>query len=308
MSAASATPISAPAAAGLALDVRGLGKVFHVPRAEAAGDLRRERESRRRDRFWALRDVSFSVPTGQALGIVGHNGSGKSTLLKILAGVMAPETGCFMARGRIGALLELGAGLHPDLSGVENVYLNGALLGLSVPQVDRLLPEIIAFAELERFMDMPVRHYSSGMHARLGFAVATQLAPEILMMDETFATGDARFQARALAHVGEMKRRGHTLLLVSHSMELLTDLADQILWLDRGGVRALGSTREALAEYRRSQHALFAGAELRRGGAGCDVQFRGRAARAAAHRGGGGLCAGRQWLRMQRGAGNGWRY
>ncbi len=256
-----------------ALSVTGLSKLFRVPHAADLDDPRRERHSRWRDKFWALRNISFTVPAGQTLGIVGANGSGKSTLLKILAGVMSPDRGEFKAQGRIGALLELGAGFHPDLTGLDNVYLNGALLGFTIQQIDRLLPEIIAFAELERFMDMPVRHYSSGMHARLGFAVATRLVPEILLMDETFATGDARFQAKALAHIGQMKARGHTMLLVSHSMELLSDLADRVLWLEIGRVHMLGDTREVLAEYRRSQQAVFRGAELRRGHAGLELMF-----------------------------------
>lgn len=256
-----------------ALQVHDLGKVFRVPHARANSDPRRRSHSRRRDDFWALDALNFSVPAGQTLGIVGANGSGKSTLLKILACVMTPDHGGFTARGRIGALLELGAGFHPDLSGVENVYLNGALLGFSTREIDRLMPEIIEFAELERFMDMPVRHFSSGMHARLGFAVATRLAPEILLMDETFATGDARFQAKALAHIGRIKAEGHTLLLVSHSLELLTDLADQILWLDHGLLRALGTPRDILPEYRRSQQSLGMTADYRRGLGGFDALF-----------------------------------
>ncbi|MCL5271045.1 MAG: ABC transporter ATP-binding protein, partial [bacterium] len=193
-----------------ALTVTHLAKSFRVAReADGGADPRRERRSRRHDRFWALRGVSFSVEPGRTLGIIGPNGSGKSTLMKILAGVMQPERGGFEARGRIGALLERGAGFHPELTAIENVYLNGALLGLSERQVDALLPAIISFAELERFMDMPVKHFSSGMTTRLGFAVAMQLAPEILLMDETFAAGDAHFMAKTIGHIAGMKARGH---------------------------------------------------------------------------------------------------
>ncbi len=239
-------------AAPPALVVQSLDKVFRVPRAKAEDDPRRSHLSRRHDRFHALRDLSFTVQPGETFGLVGPNGSGKSTLLKILAGVMHPTSGGFEARGRIGALLELGAGFHPDLTGIENIYLAGALLGFSPRDIDRLLPDIIGFAELERFMDMPVKHYSSGMIARLGFSVATRLAPEILLMDETFATGDARFQARAVEHVTGMKAQGHTLLLVSHNMDVLLALCDRVLWLDRGRLRTLGPAHEVLARYRRS--------------------------------------------------------
>jgi ABC-type polysaccharide/polyol phosphate transport system ATPase subunit len=240
-----------------ALKIEAMSKRFRVPRAEADTDPRRERLTRRHDRFWALREIDLTVARGETLGLVGANGSGKSTLLKILSGVMTPDDGGFRAQGRVGALLELGAGFHPDLSGVENVYLNGALLGLSTVQIDRLLPEIIAFAELERFMDMPVKHYSSGMTARLGFAVATRLAPEILLMDETFATGDARFQTKALAHIAQMKARGHTLLLVSHNMEIVLMLCDRVAWMDLGRLRTVGPPAQTIAEYQRSQQMVL---------------------------------------------------
>jgi ABC-type polysaccharide/polyol phosphate transport system ATPase subunit len=236
-----------------ALEIESLSKSFRVPRADADADPRRERLSRRSDRFWALRDVSLSVERGRTLGLVGANGSGKSTLLKILAGVMTPGGGRFQAQGRVGALLELGAGFHPDLTGLQNVYLNGALLGLSLRQVNALLPDIIAFAELERFMDMPVRHFSSGMSARLGFAVATRLAPEILLMDETFAAGDAGFQGKALSRVAELKRSGHTLVLVSHNLEVVLALCDQVAWLDRGRLRLVGAPFDVVAQYQRDQ-------------------------------------------------------
>jgi ABC-type polysaccharide/polyol phosphate transport system ATPase subunit len=239
----------------IALQVHQISKSFRVARAHGGGtaDPRRERLNWRHDRFHALRDVSFSLQRGQTLGIIGHNGSGKSTLLKILSGVMTPDSGRFEAAGRIGALLELGAGFHPELSGVDNVYLNGALLGLTNRDVDRLLPEIIAFAELERFMDMPVKHYSSGMTARLGFAVATRLAPEILLLDETFATGDARFQVKAFEHMASMRAGGLTMVVVSHNLELMMRMVDRVLWLDHGMVKMDGPVREVLAEYRHSR-------------------------------------------------------
>ncbi len=237
----------------LALTVDRLGKAYRVPHARDGRDPRREKISARKDLFHALRDVSFGVRRGETLGLIGANGSGKSTLLKILAGVVQADRGSFSACGRIGALLELGAGFHPDLTGIENVYLSGALLGMEARRIDELLPDIIGFAELERFMDMPVKHYSSGMAGRLGFAVATQLAPDILLMDETFATGDLRFQAKAIEHVAGMKRRGHTLLIVSHNLEIMIQLADRVLWLDHGGVKLAGEPREVLTHYRRAR-------------------------------------------------------
>lgn len=237
----------------IALKVHHLSKRFHVPAVQGHADPRRESCSRRWDWLWALRDVTFEIPRSQTVGLIGPNGSGKSTLLKILSGVSHGDGGGFEAHGRIGALLELGAGFHPDLTGIENVYLNGSLLGLSSLEVDRLLPDIIGFAELERFMDMPVRHYSSGMTARLGFATATRLAPDILLMDETFAAGDARFQARALDHIAQMKAAGHTLILVSHNAEIILQLTDRVIWLDHGRLRRDGEPQSVVAEYQRTQ-------------------------------------------------------
>lgn len=247
---ASANPPRPPA-----LAVRGLGKSFLVPRAPHSADPRREPAGRRRDRFHVLRALDFDVARGETLGLIGPNGSGKSTLLKILSGVMQPDSGAFTALGRVGALLELGAGFHPELSGVQNVYLTGALLGCTHAQISRLLPGIIGFSELERTIDLPVKHFSSGMVGRLGFAVAAHIAPEILLMDETFATGDAGFQAKALARIAELKAAGHTMILVSHNIEILLQMADRVLWIDKGQLRRLGPPREVLAEYRRSQQA-----------------------------------------------------
>ncbi len=249
-----------------AIEITGLSKRFRVaaargPRRASAVDPRRRPLNRRHDLFHALRQVSFTVAQGRTLGLVGPNGSGKSTLLKILGGVMQADAGTIRMTGRVGALLELGAGFHPDLSGIDNVYLNGALLGIPGREIDRLLPEIIRFAELERFMDLPVKHFSSGMTARLGFALAAQLAPDILLMDETFATGDARFQARALGRISEMKGQGRTMILVSHNLDMLLQLADEVLWLEQGAVRAIGPAREILVEYRERGHARLFGSD-----------------------------------------------
>ncbi len=240
--------------APMALSIRNLCKSFRVPRIvgiNGAGHDPRRRRDGRHDRLDVLRDVTFDIPQGQTLGVVGANGSGKTTLLKILAGVMVPDSGATEINGKIGALLEVGAGFHPDLTGEENVQLNAAILGLSRAEMAKNLAEIIAFAELERFMDMPVRHYSSGMIVRLGFAVAIQMKPDILLLDETFAVGDAHFKARALARIRQMRTEGVTMLLVSHNAELIIELAERAIWLDRGQVAMDGVPHEVLATYGR---------------------------------------------------------
>ncbi|MBI1785353.1 ABC transporter ATP-binding protein, partial [Candidatus Sumerlaeota bacterium] len=219
-----------------AISVRRLSKSFSVPRLKARGERPadpRRRPAGWRDRFDVLRDLTFEIPRGQAVGVIGPNGSGKTTLLKILAGVMNADSGEMKIGGRVGALLEVGAGFHPDLAGEENVQLNGALLGISRAEMSRHLAEIIAFAGLERYMDMPVRHYSSGMIVRLGFATAIQLRPDILLLDETFAVGDAEFQGKAFRRIREMKSAGVTMMLVSHNAEQLLQLADRVIWIDK---------------------------------------------------------------------------
>lgn len=240
-----------------ALEVRDLCKSFWVPRVFAGSTDPRRRPGRWRDRLNVLSGVSFEVPHGQTLGIIGANGSGKTTLLKILAGVMQPDSGGFVADGRVGALLELGAGFHPELTGLENVHLNGALLGLPRRHTQSQLAEIIEFCELERSMDLPVKHYSSGMTVRLGFAIAAQLEPEILLLDETFAVGDAHFQNKALSRVKALKAAGATQLLVSHNEDLLLEMTERVLWLDGGRVEAIGKPDEILTLYRRKCGALL---------------------------------------------------
>ncbi len=194
----------------------------------------------RRLEFWALRDVSFAVPAGTTFGIVGENGSGKSTLLRIIARVLKPTSGHVRVRGRVAALLELGAGFHPELTGRENIYLYGSLLGLGRREINRHLESIVGFAELADFIDTPVKHYSSGMLVRLGFAVAVHLSPDILITDEILAVGDEAFQHKCLEKIYEFARAGGTIILVSHDLNLVRQLCDRALWLDRGRVRALG--------------------------------------------------------------------
>lgn len=248
-------PAEAPAI-GPALAVRSLGKSFLVPRArrpkgEPPADPRRESAGRTRDRLHALRDVSFEARRGETVAIVGANGSGKSTLLKILAGVSQPDSGSFVADGRVGALLEVGAGFHPELTGADNLRLAGALVGMSGREIDRCVHDIVGFAELERFMDMPVKHYSSGMVVRLGFAAAIRMHPDILLLDETFAVGDARFQHRALGRIRELQAAGTTIVLASHSSGLVLELASRVVWLEGGRVAMDGEPRRVLAAYLR---------------------------------------------------------
>ncbi|TDE96115.1 ABC transporter ATP-binding protein [Occultella glacieicola] len=199
--------------------------------------------------FHALRDVSFEVPRGSTFGLIGHNGSGKSTLLKILAGVYRPSAGQVLVDGRVSALLELGAGFHGELTGRENVYLNGAILGLSKKQIDRSIDQIIDFAGIGEFIDSPVKVYSSGMYVRLGFSVAVTLDPEILIVDEIIAVGDEEFQRKCFDHLFELRRRGTTIVLVTHSLTLAAELCDQGIWLDHGRPRELGDVSEVINGY-----------------------------------------------------------
>jgi len=187
--------------------------------------------------FTALGGVSFEVPAGSTFGVIGENGSGKSTLLKLMAGITRPTSGSLEVRGRISALIELGAGFHPEISGRENVHINGIMLGLTRREVEERFDEIVAFAELERFIDAPVKTYSSGMYARLGFAVAVHVDPEVLLIDEVLAVGDEAFTRKCLDKIGEFRRRGKTIVLVTHSLGLVEKMCDDILWL-RQGLRA----------------------------------------------------------------------
>lgn len=203
----------------------------------------------KREEFWALRDVNFTVEHGETVGIIGPNGAGKSTALKLISRIIEPTSGEIEVDGRVGALLELGAGFHPDLSGRENIYLNGSILGLSRSEIDEKLGAIIAFAELERFIDMPVRHYSSGMYVRLGFSVAVHTDPEILLVDEVLAVGDAAFQRKCLEKIAELRQEGVTILFISHSPDTVQSLCSRAIWLDEGQLIADGSTESVVARY-----------------------------------------------------------
>jgi lipopolysaccharide transport system ATP-binding protein len=201
--------------------------------------------------IWALKDVSFEVKQGEVVGIIGRNGAGKSTLLKILSRITEPTEGRVEMRGRVGSLLEVGTGFHPELTGHENIYLYGAILGMDRWEVTRKFDEIVAFAELEKFIDTPVKKYSSGMYMRLAFAVAAHLEPEILLVDEVLAVGDAAFQKKCLGKMGDVSKQGRTVLFVSHNMGAITRLCSRSFWLDHGLVRMQGLTSEAIASYLR---------------------------------------------------------
>ncbi len=202
--------------------------------------------------FMALDDVSLTVPRGSTVGLLGHNGSGKSTLLKCLAGTIKPTSGSATVRGRLAAMLELGAGFHPDLTGRENVYLNASILGYSKAYVDSVLEDIIEFSELERFIDSQVKHFSSGMYARLGFAVAVNLEPEVLLVDEVLSVGDEAFQRKCLERVRALQLEGKTIVLVTHSPDQVIRLCDRAIVLDQGCVISDAEPAEAVREFRRS--------------------------------------------------------
>jgi ABC-type polysaccharide/polyol phosphate transport system ATPase subunit len=199
--------------------------------------------------FPAVRNVSFSVPRGQTLGVIGRNGSGKSTTLKLVAGITKPTSGTVTVSGRISALIELGAGFHPEISGRENVFINGIMLGLTKREITRRFDEIVEFAEMQEFIDAPVKTYSSGMYMRLGFAVAIHVDPDVLLVDEVLAVGDEGFTHKCLDKFGEFKRRGKTILLVTHSLGLVEKFCDQALWMDGGRMKLQGDPKRVVGAY-----------------------------------------------------------
>ncbi len=232
--------------------VGSVGKRFSLfherPRSlKEAVTLRRRRIY---DEFWALQDVSFQVEPGETIGIIGANGSGKSTLLKCLARILTPDRGSIEVGGRVGALLELGAGFHPELTGRENVFLNGAILGVNRRELKERFDEIVALAGLERFIDTRVKNYSSGMYARLGFAIAVSLRPDILLVDEVLAVGDEEFQHRSMAKFEELRRSGRTLVLVTHALDLVAQTCDRAVLLRDGRLADIGPAPKVVATYR----------------------------------------------------------
>jgi lipopolysaccharide transport system ATP-binding protein len=207
--------------------------------------LRRKKD----ETFWALKDVSLEVKEGEVLGLIGRNGAGKTTLLKILSRITRPTAGWAEIHGRVGSLLEVGTGFHPELTGRENTFLSGAILGMSKREIVSKFDEIVAFAELEKFIDTPVKHYSSGMYVRLAFAVAAHLEPEILLVDEVLAVGDINFQKKCLGKMGDVARAGRTVVLVSHQLNQIRRLCHRVVWIDDGSVRRDGPTHEVVSAY-----------------------------------------------------------
>ena len=234
-----------------AVELRDVGKRF-----KRMGDRRdslkerivRGRGSRAED-FWAVRNISFDVPAGSVYGLIGHNGSGKSTLLKMIGGIYRPTEGSIAAQGRVASLIELGAGFHPDMSGRENIALNGSILGLSRKEISDVTGEIIEFSGLAEFINEPVKHYSSGMYVRLGFAVAVHMKPDVLLVDEVLAVGDEEFQRKCFDHLYALRRSGRTIIVVSHGLGPLEGLCDEIAWLEHGQLQQRGQAVETIAAY-----------------------------------------------------------
>jgi ABC-2 type transport system ATP-binding protein/lipopolysaccharide transport system ATP-binding protein len=234
-----------------AIEVHDLSKRFRIyaNRPRSIKESVVARRGKRYDDFWALRDVNLSIEKGTAFGFIGHNGSGKSTMLRCITGIYKPTHGSVEVKGRISALLELGSGFHPDLSGRENVYLNAAILGLSKKEIDSVFDDIVEFAGIGQFIDSPVKVYSSGMFVRLGFAVAVHVKPEILIIDEVVAVGDEEFQRRCFEHIYQLRSQGVTIVLVSHSLGLVQTMCDNAAWFDHGHVRAYGTSVEVVGKY-----------------------------------------------------------
>ena len=242
-----------------AIEIHNLWKTFRLYQEKnqyLKAAVLRGRRARYED-FWALKEVSFDVPFGSTLGIIGSNGSGKSTLLKCLAGILSPDKGSVKINGRISALLELGAGFHLDLSGRENVYLNGAILGLSKREVTEKFDDIVEFAGLGKFIDTPVKNYSSGMIVRLGFAVAANVEPEILLIDEVLSVGDQSFQLRCIERIEKFRQEGKTMVFVSHSLAQVQQLCENAIWIEKGEVRGQGRAMDVVMDYSgESYHAV----------------------------------------------------
>ena len=255
----------------IAIDVAGLGKEYHIGGPQKnyyrltdqlvdivttpfrrAGRLlsgRAGSAAELDEAIWAIKDVSFQITAGEVVGIIGRNGAGKSTLLKILSGISDPTNGYADIYGRVGSLLEVGTGFHPELTGRENVFLNGAILGMKKTEIERKFDEIVAFAEIDKFIDTPVKHYSSGMYVRLAFSVAAHLEPEILLVDEVLAVGDVAFQRKCLGKMDDVAQAGHTVVFVSHNMGLLQTLCQRGIFLNHGTVETDGTITEAVDAY-----------------------------------------------------------
>lgn len=229
-------------------DVSKKFRLYHERNQTLKSVIMRRRRSLH-DEFWALQDVSFEVPRGSTFGLIGSNGSGKSTLLKCLAKIYYPDKGTISHFGRLAAMLEVGSGFHYELSGRENVYLNGSILGMTRKEIDARYDEIVEFSGVEQFIDQPVKNYSSGMYVRLGFAIAINVDPDILVVDEVLAVGDAEFQAKCFQKFADLKKQGKTVILVSHSMQTVQEMCDQAAWLSQGRLRAVGDAATTIKAY-----------------------------------------------------------
>lgn len=239
-----------------AVKVEGLWKSFrlyHEKNQYLKSTFLRGRRARYEE-FWALNEVSFEIPKGSTFGIIGTNGSGKSTLLKCLTGILSPDKGKISMKGDIAALLELGAGFHPDLTGRENIFLNGAILGMTNKQIEERYEDIVGFSELGRFIDTPVKNYSSGMTVRLGFSIAINVDPEILIIDEVLAVGDESFQQKCREKIEDFRQKGKTIILVSHGLSDVANLCDDAIWLDKGKVRQIGKAIDVVNKYNAESH------------------------------------------------------
>lgn len=234
-----------------AVEVRDVSKTFRVyhDRNQSIKATVLKGGRAKYEEFWALRDVSLDIPEGVTFGLLGLNGSGKSTLLKCIAGILQPNAGAITTRGRMAAMLEVGSGFHPELSGRENIYLNGAILGMSDREIDRKLDSIVEFSGIERFLDHPVKNYSSGMYVRLGFAVAIHTEPDLMLVDEVLAVGDKDFQAKCLGKFDDLKEQGKTVVVVSHSMGTMRTFCDEAAWLEAGELRAIGAATDIVDSY-----------------------------------------------------------
>lgn len=238
-------------ASDLAIEATSISKKFLLGRRSTSlKDRLTGFSDKNKEEFWAFKDVSLQVPKGSMLGVIGRNGSGKSTFLRTLCGVYRPTTGSVAVRGRITALLELGAGFHPELTGRENVYMNGSVVGLDRDHMDSVMDEIVEMADIGSFIDAPIETYSSGMRARLGFAVSVQMQPEILLADEITAVGDIAFKEHGIRRMNELRDKGTTIVQVSHNLGMMQKSCDQVLWLHHGEVRRLGDPKEVVDEYK----------------------------------------------------------
>ena len=237
-----------------AVEVRNVSKLFklhHERNQSLKSAIMRGRISRYEE-FTAVNDVSFDVKAGSTFGLIGSNGSGKSTLLKCLARIYSPNKGSITYNGRMAALLEVGSGFHHELSGKENIYLNGSILGMSKKEIDKKYEEIVDFSGVEQFIDQPIKNYSSGMYVRLGFSVAISVEPDILVADEVLAVGDEAFQRKCLDKFKDFQKSGRTVILVSHSMESIKDMCDQAAWLEKGNLKVVGESNHVVSQYLKS--------------------------------------------------------